>query len=161
MRATQYVLPYREFRRLHRRAYRAQRAGHYEVCGVLIVKRRPPTHLALTFLRNHVTQPYSFGLHRSEVAAERAAARRIGRRVVGIFHSHPVGWPKLGPRDRKSTGTNMLHLVHDVCAIELKLWRLVYRGRRRRVVEVPLVVQRSPTRLPANHGVQRTGTALS
>jgi proteasome lid subunit RPN8/RPN11 len=146
VRVTEYVLPHREFRRLHGRAYRAQQRGHYEVCGVLIVRRRQPTQLALGFLRNHIDKPGSFGLLRSEVAAERAAARRAGRRVIGIFHSHPVWWPRLGPRDRRSTATNMLHLVHDVCGVETKLWRLVRRGQRRHVVEVPLVVHKSPSR---------------
>ena len=141
---SEYRLPHQEFRRLHRRAYAAQQRGHFEVCGLLVVRRRAPSRLGLCFMKNMVTNAGQFLLDDRQVSVQRAIARRGGHRVVGMFHSHPVGYARLGPRDRRATPTNWLHLVHDVCGVEPKLWRIVRRRARRTVVEVPIAVERSP-----------------
>jgi proteasome lid subunit RPN8/RPN11 len=79
----------------------------------------------------------------SKLKAVRKAASAAGLRTVGVFHSHPVGYAKLGPRDKRSAPLNCLHLVYDVYALDPKLWRVIRRGKRRAVVEIPLRVQRS------------------
>jgi proteasome lid subunit RPN8/RPN11 len=138
-----YVLPYAEFRRLHRRAYAAQQRDHEEVCGMLAASPGRSARLALTFLPNHSQRKGSFLLSLPEFKTARREAAASGLRPVGLFHSHPVGFPELGPRDKTNTPLNTLHLVYDVCGREPTLWRVVRPRRRRVAVEVPLRVQRS------------------
>jgi proteasome lid subunit RPN8/RPN11 len=95
------------------------------------------------FLPNQSKNDGSFLLETADIREARRKIKATGLRQVGVFHSHPVGYAHLGPRDRKSTPQNWLHLVYDVCALEPKLWRVIRHGRRRAVIEVPLVVQRS------------------
>ena len=136
-----WVLPYREFRRLHDRAYRAQQRGQSEVVGVLVAGARG--RLRLTFLRNHSNRPGHFVVQTEEVAVASRRARSRGARVVGIFHSHPVSPATLGPGDRRGAVLNALQLVYDVCGREARLWRVYRRAGRRRVKEITLRVERS------------------
>jgi hypothetical protein len=34
-------------------------------------------------------------------------------------------------------------LIHDVCGTQARLWKIVRRGRRKRAVELPFVIERS------------------
>jgi proteasome lid subunit RPN8/RPN11 len=136
-----WVLPYREFRRLHGRAFRAQQRDQFEVIGVLL--ERPRRRLGLSFLRNHSDRPGHFEFGVSEVASVRREARLRGTRVVGFFHSHPVSPATLGPTDRREAVLNSLHLVYDVCGLDARLWRVTRRAGRRQVNEVALSVERS------------------
>ena len=136
-----WVLPYREFRRLHDRAYRAQRRDQSEVVGVLVSPARG--RLKLSFLRNHSDRPGHFVVQPEEVVLENRKARSRGARVVGVFHSHPVSPATLGPSDRRGAVLNSLQLVYDVCGREVRLWRVYRRAGRRRVREVELRVERS------------------
>jgi hypothetical protein len=47
-------------------------------------------------------------------------------------------------RDRRRATNRRFELIYDVCGREARMWRIQVRGGRRRVVEVPLVVERSP-----------------
>jgi proteasome lid subunit RPN8/RPN11 len=134
------VLPYREFRRLHARAYRAQQRDQSEVVGLLVsgVRRR----LGLAFLKNHSDRPGRFEVQRAAVTAERQRARSRGARVVGLFHSHPVSPATLGPGDRRGAMPNSLQLVYDVCGLDARLWWVSRRAGRGRVSEVVLKVER-------------------
>jgi proteasome lid subunit RPN8/RPN11 len=136
-----WVLPYREFRRLHDRAYRAQQRNQLEVVGVLLARSR--RRLGLSFLRNHSDRPGHFEFEASEVASARREARSRRTRVVGFFHSHPVSPATLGPTDRRGAVLNSLQLVYDVCGLDARLWRVTRRAGRRRVSEVALNVERS------------------
>jgi len=141
--ARTYILSFPEFRRLHARAYRAQQRDHSEVCGVVVVKNTSAHSLELKFLKNVSDHAGSFELEDRDIRAARAAAQSESKRLIGYFHSHPVGYATLGPRDRRSTPVNRVHLVYDVCSREPKLWRM-YKRRGRRVVKgLPLLVQRS------------------
>jgi len=138
-----YVLSHREFRRLHGRAYRAQQRGHEEVCGILAVRSRSPRELLLHFVSNRSERAGSFRMRDREVRGVRRDISAGDLRPIGLFHSHPVGSARLGPRDKRATPLNRFHLVYDVCALEPRLWRMVRRRSWREALEVPLVVQRS------------------
>ena len=95
--------------------------------------------LALSFLRNH-SGPGSYLLQREEVAEETRKVRARGKRVVGVFHSHPVSHATLGPADRRAAALNSLQLVYDVCGREALLWRVYRRAGRKCVAPTPLNV---------------------
>ena len=102
----------------------------------------PGRRLALSFLRNHSGRPGSFRLQREEVMEEGRRVRARGKRVVGVFHSHPVSHATLGPGDRRGAALNSLQLVYDVCGREAVLWRVYRRAGRKRVAAMPLKVVR-------------------
>lgn len=135
-----WVLPHREFRRLHERAYRAQQRDHSEVVGVLA--SGPRRRLALFFLRNHSSQPGHFEVPIAAVADARRQARSRGSRVVGLFHSHPVSPATLGVGDRGAATPNSLQLIYDVCGRNARLWWVSRRAGRKRVTEVALKLER-------------------
>jgi proteasome lid subunit RPN8/RPN11 len=136
-----WVLPYREFRRLHERAYRAQQRDQSEVIGVLVSRAR--RRLSLSFLENHSDRPGHFEVETAAVTAERLRARARGARVVGLFHSHPASQATLGPGDRRGAMVYSLQLVYDVCGLDARLWWVGRRAGRGRVSEVALKVERS------------------
>jgi proteasome lid subunit RPN8/RPN11 len=140
-----WVLPYREFRRLHERAYRAQQRDQSEVVGLLV--RRARRRLGLSFLKNHSGRPGHFEVPIAGVAAERRQVGSRGARVVGVFHSHPVSPAMLGVGDRRAAMPNSLQLVYDVCGLDARLWRVTRRAGRKRVSEVALRVEKSKSRL--------------
>jgi proteasome lid subunit RPN8/RPN11 len=102
--------------------------------------------LALAFLPNHAGRPGTFLLHPEEVSRERRKAKARRKRIVGLFHSHPLSRATLGPGDRRGATLNWLQLVYDVCGLEARLWRVYRRSGRRRVASIPLRVVRSDGR---------------
>jgi proteasome lid subunit RPN8/RPN11 len=140
--ASTYILPFKEFRQLRRRAEKAQKIGHFEVVGLLTTARRSRT-LKLVFLTNATTEPGRWELRWEDLAAERRLLRSRGLRIIGLFHSHPLAAATLGSRDRRSTPTGWAHLVYDVCGMEPRLYKVRKRKGRRQLVEVPLNVRRS------------------
>jgi proteasome lid subunit RPN8/RPN11 len=130
-----FVMSRTELNRLHRRAYRAQQNEHREVCGVVLsdTNRR----LRLLFVRNRVKASYRHEMFRSDVSI---IARRLGRRerILGTFHSHPLGEARPSAGDLMSGFFNGRELIYDVCARKLRLWRLV--KRRKRLFELPIKI---------------------
>jgi hypothetical protein len=96
-----------------------------------------------------------------EAAVAVRGLRREGKRILGQFHSHPVGYATLRGSDRRRATNRRLELIYDVCAREARIWRIQIRGGKRRVVEVPLVVETSAkrTRRPANNRINPTAGA--
>ena len=139
-----YRLAHTEFRRLYGRAFRAQQRDHYEVGGLLFVHTARPRDLRLHFLINRAKVSYQFRVPDGEATLAVRALRREGKRILGQFHSHPVGYATLRGRDRRRATNRRFELIYDVCGREARMWRIQVRGGRRRVVEVPLVVERSP-----------------
>ena len=131
-----FVLPYAEKRRLHLRAMRAQQRGHFEVCGVVVV--RGGGRIKLRFLLNYSTVPYRFEMRRSEVQAVQRAIERNGQRVLGSFHSHPVAEAKPGPGDIGKGFYGGVELIYDVCGRCARMWMVQKQGRSKRVFELPL-----------------------
>jgi proteasome lid subunit RPN8/RPN11 len=137
-----FGLPFRERRRLHDRAYRAQQRNHLEVCGALVADKR--ASLRLVFLKNQTDKPNCFSIARTDLRKVRESSRMRGHRVLGIFHSHPVGYAQPGPRDRRASAMGSYMLIYDVCAREPKLWQITRRGKRRRAFEVALRLDPRP-----------------
>jgi len=142
-----FYLPFREWRRLSRRAYAAQQNGQMEIAGLLAsdVKRR----LSLFFLKNESDRPGHFELSWEQRRAGQKVIASKGLRFLGIFHSHPVWYAVMGPGDKRGARPNEFHLIYDVCGREARLWKVVLRHRRKNPLEVPLVVERSK---PKNGG---------
>ena len=138
-----FHLQYGEFRRLSRRARHAQRANQFEVVGLLAVSPSKPRILRLVFLRNHATEPCQWELRGEDIKKCRRTLRANGFRSIGLFHSHPLTYATLGPRDRRNTPSGWYHLVYDVCALDPRLYVVRRRNGRRRVDEIPLTVERS------------------
>jgi proteasome lid subunit RPN8/RPN11 len=140
-----FSLPFNERRRLHERAFRAQRRDHREVCGVIATG--PNRRISLHFLRNWSDRPGHFELAHSELRRLRGVLRRGGERFMGIFHSHVVGTATPGAGDLAGAWLSHLQLIYDVCGREARLWRVIRSGRRLSVREVPLITEsRSLTR---------------
>ena len=133
-----YILPYGERRRLHNRAYRAQQRNHSEVCGVLVIDS--DKRIELRFLRNRSDQPYKYRLSRMDIRTVRNSIAGQNRRILGTFHSHPVGEAVPGPGDLAEGFFNGTELIYDVCALEARLWRRRNHGGRRIAKELPLVL---------------------
>jgi len=131
-----YYLPFRERRRLHRRAYYAQQRDQFEVCGVLLANAE--RQLQLHFLPNRSDKPGAWVLHRSDVASVRRAVIGTGWRVVGTFHSHPISEAVPGPQDFASIRARQLQLIYDVCGRQARLWTRSSRAQHTKANEIIL-----------------------
>ncbi len=134
-----FILSNNEKRRLHDRAYRALRRGHFEVCGLVIVDGRG--RISLQFLRNESGDPGRYEISLRTIADVRNAAQQENRRILGSFHSHPVSEAAPGSGDLKRGFFKGVELIYDVCGRSVRMWRLVKRRGRRVLTEVPLVCE--------------------
>ena len=137
-------LPYREWRRLCRRTYAAQQKDHSEVAGLFAVG--DGRELFLIFIKNSSKRPLHFEFEWPQFWQSRRKIRELGGRYIGIFHSHPVSYAEPGPGDIRNSHVNGFHLIYDVCGTNARLWRIVRRGRRKVPVEIPLQIERTPSR---------------
>ena len=142
-----FVLPYAEKRRLHLRAIRAQQRGHLEVCGVVVVNASG--RIKLRFMLHYSTMPYRFEMRRSEAQAVQRAIERNGHRVLGSFHSHPVGEAKPGPGDIGKGFYGGVELIYDVCGRCARIWKVQKQGRAKRVFELPLYYEEGRRKVKA------------
>jgi len=133
-------LPHREWRRLRRRAYAAQQQGQMEVAGLMGVDQRG--RIFLVFVNNESSRACHFEFGWEQTTFARRAIHGMGGRCIGMFHSHPISEPIMGAGDIRGHRIGALHLIYDVCGAQARLWQIVRKGRRRRVQEVPLVIQR-------------------
>jgi proteasome lid subunit RPN8/RPN11 len=74
----------------------------------------------------------------------REAALQQGRRVIGTFHSHPIGHAEPGPRDRRSCPNGAYMLIYDVCGRMPRLWQIQRRRGRRQAREVAIRLEARP-----------------
>jgi proteasome lid subunit RPN8/RPN11 len=140
-RTTTFRLPYREWRRLSRRAYRAQKRDHSEVCGLFATDGSQ--RLVLFFLANESARPGHFEVSWDAFRRTRKEIRNAGHRYLGLFHSHPISVAVPGAGDIRRAPVNSKHLIYDVCGLDARLWMIVRRGGRKRAVELPLLIERS------------------
>ena len=143
-----FHLPFNEFRRLHRRALRAQKQNQLEVVGLLVSADEKPNVLRLVFLENVASEPGRWEVRRDQIARVRRELRPRGLRVLGLFHSHPLTEAILGVRDRQNTPTGWTHMVYDVCGLEPRLFIIRRRNGRKRVEQLALSVGRSRSASP-------------
>jgi len=137
----EYRLPYREWRRLSRRAYAAQQRDQFEIGGV--ISTNGDREIRLEFVRNESDRPchFEFG---DDFWRARGVIRASGHRYLGTFHSHPISEAIPGPGDIRGADVDSLQLIYDVCGVNARLWRIIKRGRRKQAIELTLVVERSP-----------------
>lgn len=136
-----FILPYKEYRRLHDRAYRAQQKGHIEVCGIVLCSAK--RHFQLIFLKNRSTKPYSYEVDLMEIRKlEQCIPSRM--KIVATFHSHPIGYAKPSKGDLRKGFYRNCELIYDVCGRDAKLWRrFKSQGKKTRTGELPLLVERT------------------
>jgi proteasome lid subunit RPN8/RPN11 len=139
--AVRYILPYREWRRLSRRAYRAQQLDHGEVCGLFATDRQ--RRIALFFVRNESPTGGHWEFSAAQFRRGRERIRAEGYRYLGLFHSHPIAAAVPGAGDLRRARINEMMLIHDVCGIQARLWRITRRDVRNRATEIPLAIERS------------------
>lgn len=132
----EFVLPFRERRRLQDRAYRAQQRNHLEVCGALSATKSGV--LKLHFLKNQSKSPGHFEISSTDLIAIKRSLQNGRQRFVGTFHSHPLTYALPGPGDLKSARPRELMLVYDVCGCEARLWRIKLRQTWQTAVEARL-----------------------
>lgn len=121
-----YTFPLNFRRQLHRRAYKKQQDGHYEVAGVFLFKN---DKIELVYCKNHSEEPYHFAISTTEFKKIKKEAKVQGKKFGGIFHSHPVSEAYPGKVDLQNTNSNELMMIYDVCDREAKLWRIVKRKK--------------------------------
>ncbi len=139
-----FSLSYTERLRLHRRAYRRQKLDQGEVCGLLVTNH--VRQLTLLFLENLAQAPGQFLISVEHILSAKRQLRREQKRVVGLFHSHPVSPAVLSPRDVAESPPNSLQLIYDVCGREVRLYRVWLVKGRRVVKDVPLLLHKRPHR---------------
>lgn len=131
-----YRLPASERRRL---VESALAAWPRECCGLIFADRRDRRTLRLEATAGRFNRVDSFHISSAEVAVGIAAGPQGPRRLLGCFHSHPVGHARPSSRDRDtSTGPGALWLVISVVPPGLGLFE--WTGRRFR--RVPLAIIR-------------------
>ncbi len=135
-----YILRRSELQKFHVSALQAQRRGQREVCGMLASDENG--NLELRFLNNQSQRAGQFSMARADYLKAREAIRRMGKRVLGTFHSHPISEaiPRRG--DLAGTALNSFCLIYDVCGREPRLWKIVKRRDQRVANQVPLKSQR-------------------
>ena len=136
-------LPYRERRRLHDRAYRAQQRDQSEVCGAMVADSRG--RCRLVFLPNRSDHPGSFEMKWADVHEVARSLAGSSARVVAVFHSHVASEAVPSPGDLRKGPTTLLNLIYDVCGRTARLWRIKSESGQRRATEVPIVLESSST----------------
>lgn len=137
MKKKPFILPYKEKRRLHDRAFRAQQRDQSEVCGVMSVDRY--SRIELHFLKNNSGKAGSFRIFSFDVMAIKQTLKPHNQ-FIGLFHSHVVSEAIPGPRDIRNARPSYLQLIYDVCGHEARLWRIKKDKKRKVAVEVPLIL---------------------
>ncbi len=94
--------------------------------------------LELRFLINRSQHSCQFKIARADYLRAREAIRRVGKHVLGTFHSHPISEAIPGRGDLAREALNSFCLIYDVCAREPRLWKIVKRCDQRVANEVPL-----------------------
>jgi len=117
----EYRLPYREWRRVSRRAYAAQQRDQSEVAGLIAVGRH--REIRLEFVRNESDRPCHFEFGWDQFWRARAVIRASGHRYLGMFHSHPISEAIPGRGDLRGARVNSVVLIYDVCGTNARLWR--------------------------------------
>ena len=135
-----FLLPYREWRRLYRRAFNAQQLNHSEVCGFFSADSNG--HISLEFLTNWSVRPGHFELSTKELTRAKRNVD-VGARLIGTFHSHPLSDAVPGAADIKNSSYDLASLICDVCGRCARLWRIERKGKRKIATELRLKIQRS------------------
>ena len=116
------------YNKLLRQACRSARGGDgAEICGLIV---DAGCHLTFLPTRNVSRQVGHFALSRPDVRRIVAAAKILGQKVVGTFHSHPVGIATPGKADIKHAVDESLMFIFDCTDKSGCLWK-IKSGRAR------------------------------
>lgn len=139
-----------EFHRLLREAVRVSRhVPGTEICGLLV---DTGVHLSFIQTRNASARVGSFAFSPPEVRRIVAATKLLGQKVVGTFHSHPVGLPIPGKSDIYYADDDDLMFLFDCIGRDGQLWK-IKSGKARRLDFGFLQVSRtSPNQRGAGKG---------
>ena len=139
-----------EFRRFLREAVRVSRqVSGTEICGLLI---DTGVHLSFIQTRNASARAGSFAFSPPEVRRIEAATKVLGYKVVGTFHSHPVGFPIPGKSDICHAVDDDLMFLFDCIGRDGQLWK-IKSGKARRLKFAFLQVSRtSPNQAAPGNG---------
>ena len=103
---------------LHKRAFKAQLRGQFEVCGVVLLDSQ--NFMNLEYLTNRTNSP---GTHSMEVCDINKIALK-GNEILGSFHSHPISEARPGDKDIQMGFYKKTEFIYDVCGREGRLWHL-------------------------------------
>lgn len=141
-----------EFDCLLREAVRAsRRVSGTEICGLLV---DTGIHLSFIQTRNTSARVGSFAFSPPEVRRIVAATKLLGQKVVGTFHSHPVGLPAPGKSDIEGAVDDSLLFLFDCLGRGGRLWS-IRAGRAHPLRYCFVERDRSP------NSMQRTGASRS
>lgn len=107
----------------------AQGADGAEICGLII---DTGCHLSFVRTRNVSARVGSFALSGPDVRRIAAAVKVLGQKIVGTFHSHPVGVATPGKADIRHAVDDSLMFIFDCIGREGRLWKV--KGRRARAI---------------------------
>jgi proteasome lid subunit RPN8/RPN11 len=110
-----------QFKEIQIAARNAAKLNGREVCGLILDNGY---FLELVQVRNKTQRGGGFSYYYNEIRAIEKMARTFKHRVVGGFHSHPVGLPVPGPSDVKYALDDDVMLIFDVLGRTAKLWRI-------------------------------------
>jgi len=116
-------------RRLVKQAVKTAEPAGREICGLLVDNG---TLLELVPMKNKSKAPGSFQLSWKKIKRAERAARRLGHRVVGTFHSHPASPAVPGPSDLEYACGDLM-LIIACWDPDAKLWVI----RKGKAEEVP------------------------
>jgi proteasome lid subunit RPN8/RPN11 len=136
-----HQLNFCQWRRLRRRALRAQHEGLREVCGLIAIDDQK--NIELCFLRNESPTACAFEMGSRSMQGARAQIRHRGLEYIGMFHSHPISEAICSKSDIRWAVGNSMILIYDVCGTNARLWKITCRGGRKLPVEQPIGIQRS------------------
>lgn len=113
-----------QLRAMIRRAVEVAEPNGREICGLILDNGYL---LELLPVKNQTRAPGSFSISWMQWRKARKAARRLGHRVVGTYHSHPVSEAAPGPADLRFAQEGDLMLIFSCWDLEARLW-LIRKG---------------------------------
>lgn len=126
----------RALRRLQTLSEREQKLGQREVCGLIVSK--DGVRIRLAYLRNEASRGGEFLISEQSQKSTVRSARGQGMKVLGTFHSHPIGEAIPGPRDIQTARSGSLMLIYDVCGRQARLWKIQKIKGHPKVTELAL-----------------------
>jgi proteasome lid subunit RPN8/RPN11 len=100
-----------------------------EICGLII---DTSCHLSFIPTRNISKKTGSFTFSPPEIRRIVAAAKVLGQKIVGTFHSHPIGVATPGMTDIKNAVDDSLMFIFDCTSKQGNLWK-IKNGRARQL----------------------------
>jgi desampylase len=125
-----------ELRRLRAQAERKQKSGQMEVCGLIL--SGDGNRIELVYLSNKASKPGRFLIEQLTYKSVQDRAEKLGKSVLGSFHSHPISEAIPGARDIKNAKLGSIILIYDVCGKQAKLWEIRRLNGRRQAEELTL-----------------------